>query len=83
MYVFIYVYTFVCVLYIIIISQLDILLNGHQVDALSCIIHNNKAYTFGKSVCLKLKETIHRFDYYRPQKYIITLCIKLCTCTCT
>ena len=50
---------------------------------ISCIIHNNKAYPFGKSVCLKLKETIHRFDYYRPENTLLLLHIKLCTCTCT
>lgn len=43
--------------------KLDILLNGDQVDALSALIHRDKAYEFGKSICRKLKELIPRQQY--------------------
>ena len=43
--------------------KLDILLNGDQVDALSSMIHRDKAYEFGKSICRKLRELIPRQQY--------------------
>ncbi|MCI4668080.1 MAG: translation elongation factor 4 [Bacteroidia bacterium] len=43
--------------------KLDILLNGDQVDALSALIHRDKAHEFGKKICLKLKELIPRQQY--------------------
>ncbi len=38
--------------------KLDIMLNGETVDALSYIVHRNKAHAWGKKICDKLKELI-------------------------
>ncbi len=43
--------------------KLDILLNGDQVDALSSLIHRDKAYDLGKKICLKLRELIPRQQF--------------------
>ena len=46
--------------------KLDILINGEQVDALSFIVHNSKAYARGKAICERLKDEIPRHQFAIP-----------------
>jgi GTP-binding protein LepA len=46
--------------------KLDILLNKDIVDALSAIIHRDRAYDWGKKICEKLKDLIPRHQFEIP-----------------
>ena len=60
--------------------KVDLLLNGDQVDALSFIVHREKAYGRARRICEKLKENIPRqlFDFFSCFKQII----KRNSCVC-
>ena len=45
------------------LKKLDILIAGEPVDALSSIVHQDRAHGQGKALCKRLKEVIHRQQF--------------------
>ncbi len=43
--------------------KLDMMINGEPVDALSAIVHREKAYEWGKKICEKLKDLLPRQQF--------------------
>lgn len=48
------------------LNKIDVLLNGDVIDALSFIIHNDKAYSRGRRIAEKLKDNIPRQMFEIP-----------------
>ena len=53
--------------------KLDILLSGDIVDALSFIVHTDKAYPRARKMAEKLKEHIYPCPVYLPSKYLMNI----------
>lgn len=61
------------------LQKLEILLNGIAVDALACIVHEKKAYAFGKVICQKIKNSLDRYICKRVGIYFVAIIISSIT----
>ncbi len=48
------------------LCKMDILLNNHVIDALSCIVHRDFAYNRGRIICQRLRKIIPRQQFEVP-----------------
>lgn len=51
--------------------KMDVAVNGEPIDALSCIVHREKAYNLGNALTRKLKEIIPRMQFKVPIQAMI------------
>ena len=50
---------------------MDVLINGNAVDALSCIVHVDKAVQSGRTLCAKLKDVIPRYSTAAHKCFVV------------
>ena len=58
--------------------QMDVLINGKPVDALSCIVHTDKAQRSGRALCSKLHDSIPRLFTFHLLKHFCSCHLLMC-----